>query len=84
MTACSNCHGKDLKGDPSGTPPNLVIAAAYSGEGFYHFLKTGEGGLGRKDVGKMSELARDHFHYFNETEINAMYAFLKTLPNWRD
>jgi mono/diheme cytochrome c family protein len=84
MTACSNCHGKDLKGDPSGTPPNLVIASAYSREGFYHLLKTGEGGLGRKDVGKMSELARDDFRYLNDTEINDMYAFLKTLPFGKD
>jgi cytochrome c553 len=84
MTACSNCHGKDLKGSASGTPPNLVIAAAYSQESFHHFMKTGEGGLVRKDLGKMSELARDHFHYFNDTEINAMHTFLTTLTDRKD
>jgi mono/diheme cytochrome c family protein len=79
MTACSNCHGKDLKGNPAGTPPNLIIAHAYTREQFIHLLKTGEGGRGKKDLGLMSIMAKDHFRYMNETEMNAIYSFLQTL-----
>jgi cytochrome c553 len=82
MTACSNCHGKDLKGKEK--RPNLVIAAAYSKEQFYHLIKTGEGGLGRKYLGQMSELAKNHLSSLNETEIDAIYSFLKTLPYRKD
>jgi mono/diheme cytochrome c family protein len=82
MTTCSNCHGKDLKG--SGKRPNLVIAAAYTKDQFYHLIKTGEGGLGRKELGQMSELAREHFSYLNDSEIGAIFSFLKTLPHRKD
>jgi mono/diheme cytochrome c family protein len=82
MTACNNCHGKDLKG--SGKRPNLVIAAAYKKEQFYHLIKTGEGGLGRKNLGQMSKLAKNHFSYLNDAEIDAIYTFLKTLPYRKD
>jgi cytochrome c553 len=84
MTACSNCHGKDLKGDATNKRPNLVIASAYTKEKFEHFIKTGEGGLGRKDLGLMSQLARRHFSYLSDSEINAMYVFLRTLPYRKD
>jgi mono/diheme cytochrome c family protein len=82
MTACSNCHGKDLKG--TGKRPNLVIAAAYTKEQFYHLIKTGEGGLGRKNLGQMSELAEKHFSHLRDAEIDAVYTFLKTLPYRND
>jgi cytochrome c553 len=87
MTTCSNCHGKDLKGkEPQGKVrrPNLIIAAAYTKQQFYHLIKTGEGGLGRKDLGQMSEIAKNHLGFLNDDEIDAIYSFLKTLPYRKD
>jgi cytochrome c553 len=81
MTTCSNCHGRNLKGNLAGTTPNLVIVHAYTKEQFIHLLKTGEGALGRKNLGLMSIMAKDHFRYLNEKEMNAIYSFLKTLDN---
>jgi len=49
-----------LKGGPGGTAPNLIIAGAYNRDQFIHFLKTGEGELGRKDLGLMSLIAKNH------------------------
>jgi hypothetical protein len=62
----------------------LVIAAAYTKKQFYHLIKTGEGGLGRKDLGQMSELAKKHLSYLNDDEIDAIYSLLKTLPYRKD
>ena len=81
MTTCSGCHGKDLKGNAAGTTPNLVIAHAYTKEQFFHLLRTGEGSLGRKNVGLMTVVARDNLSYLNDNEMSAIYSFLKTLGN---
>jgi hypothetical protein len=75
ITACNNCHRHDLKGNASGTTPNLVIHWCLSVEAFYHFIKRGQGRPGRENVGKMSELARNHFRYFNESQINPCMRF---------
>ena len=80
MTACSNCHGKDLKGNALRNIPNLIIASAYNKDQFKHLLKTGEGGLNKKELGLMSEMGKNHLCYLSDKEVNAIYAFLKTLP----
>jgi len=76
-TSCTSCHGVDLKGKEIVHSPNLVVAGAYSEEGFIHLLRTGEGGLGRKWLGLMSIVAKDHLSYLTEPEMKAIYAFLK-------
>ena len=84
MTVCSGCHGgPTLKGDPSDhmKSPPLVIAAAYSKDKFHHFLRTGEGGLAKKDCGMMSLTAKQFLHNLTDHEIEAVYAFVQTLPN---
>jgi cytochrome c553 len=78
MTTCGSCHGRNLEGNPAATTPNLVIVHAYTNEQFIHLLKTGEGALGKKNLGLMSIVAKDHFSYMNEKEMNAIYSFLKT------
>ena len=78
MSTCASCHGKNLTGNAVGTTPNLVIVKAYTNEQFIHLLKTGEGALGKKNLGLMSIMANDHFSYMNEKEMNALYSFLKT------
>jgi mono/diheme cytochrome c family protein len=77
MTVCSSCHGGNLQGQ--GHAPNMSIAGAYSNVQFIHFLKTGEGALGRKELLVMSALAKNHLSYLNANEMNAIYTFLKSL-----
>jgi mono/diheme cytochrome c family protein len=77
MTACSSCHGENLQGQ--GHAPNMTIAGAYTNRQFIHLLKTGEGALGRKELLNMSAVAKNHLSYLNANEMNAIYAFLKSL-----
>jgi cytochrome c553 len=79
MTVCSGCHGQDLKGNTTLNTPDLVIASAYTENEFRHLLKTGEGGLDRRDLGIMSSVSKDHLKYLADDEIHAMYLFLQTL-----
>lgn len=84
MTVCSGCHGgPTLAGstDEHMKSPPLVIAAAYSKDKLNHFLRTGEGGLAKKDCGGMSLIAKGFLHNLTDREIDAVYAFVQTLPN---
>lgn len=84
MSVCSGCHGgPELKGDPDPhmNSPALIIATSYKPEAFRHFLHTGEGGLGKKDCGEMSKLAKGFLTKLTDNEINDVYAYLQTLPN---
>ncbi len=84
MSVCSGCHGgPELKGDPDPhmNSPALIIATAYKPEAFRHFLHTGEGGLGKKDCGRMSLMAKEFLTKLTDNEINDVYAYLQTLPN---
>lgn len=84
MSVCSGCHGgPELKGDPDPhmNSPALVIATAYKPAAFRHFLHTGEGGLGKKDCGEMSKLAKGFLTKLTDNEINDVYAYLQTLPS---
>ena len=84
MTACSGCHGGPTLGgstDEHMKAPPLMIAAAYQPATFRHFLRTGEGGLGRKDCGMMSALAKGYLHNLTDREVDAIYTYLHTLPN---
>ncbi len=78
QTACSHCHGTDLKGDEFMKSPGLNIVFMYNQDQFRHLLRTGEGAT-RKEVGMMSEVVQNCLHHFTDEEIDDMYAFLKTL-----
>jgi mono/diheme cytochrome c family protein len=79
MTTCTACHGKDLKGF-SGFSPDLIIAAAYKKEEFFKLLRNGVALGDRKDIGMMSQVAKDYLSYFNDKEVSSIYAYLKTKP----
>ena len=82
MSVCSGCHGgPELKGNEQMKSPALIIATAYKPEAFRHFLHTGEGGLGKKDCGEMSMIAKGFLTKLMDNEINDVYAFLQTLPS---
>jgi mono/diheme cytochrome c family protein len=76
---CTGCHAPDLKGR-KGFSPDLIIATGYSRTQFLHLLQTGEGGLGRKDVTMMSDVAKHNLCYLHEDEMNAIYSYLETMP----
>ena len=75
---CALCHGMDLKGRDFGdgtATPDLTISAAYSPDEFKALIKTGVG-VGDRDLGMMSEVARERFSLFSDEEIDLLYRFL--------
>jgi len=83
MTACTACHGTDLKGE-EGFSPNLIIASAYSEKDFFRLIRTGVALGDRKDIGMMSRVAKNNLSYLNDKEISSIYAYLKTRPTLKD
>lgn len=73
-TACPECHNLTLQGYPGDTP-DLSIAAGYTPAQFAHFFATGEA-LGGRELGLMSEVARNRFSNFTDEEEAALYAYL--------
>jgi len=80
-TICAGCHGTSLRGEsnPDFTSPDLRIVAAYSPEAFARLLRTGVA-LGDRNVGVMSQLARDHLSHLTDAEIAALYGYLHAFP----
>ncbi len=81
MTSCTECHGPDLRGDPTSGrsgAPSLVVAAAYSDTDFARFMRTGVAS-GDRQLPMMSGVARGRFAYFTDREIRALHGYLKTL-----
>lgn len=75
---CAECHGPKLEGDPSGRPPNLVVAGGYSREQFETLMTKGIAAGGRKLKDPlMGEVARERFTHFTPHERDALYAYLK-------
>ena len=83
MTSCTSCHGINLKGK-TGFTPDLIIATAYTKDKFIHLLQTGEGGLGRKTLGMMSDIAKGHLCYLHNNEMCAIYAYLEMVPSQKN
>ena len=79
QTTCSGCHGQNLKGNAVLNAPDLIVATLYKENEFKMLLRTGEGRAGRRDLGLMSTVSKNHLKYFNDDEIDAMYVFLQTL-----
>ena len=82
MTSCPECHGPDLHGWPDDNVPSLAIVAAYSLEDFTTLLRTGEP-IGGRELDLMAEAAIKGFSHFTDSEIAALYAYLRTLISSR-
>ncbi|HEY8571754.1 c-type cytochrome [Phenylobacterium sp.] len=74
--ACTECHGKDLRGREALKAPDLDVAAAYSPQDFATLLRTGVPPTGR-DLGLMSGVARDRFSHLSDDEVAALYEYLR-------
>ncbi|HEU0134555.1 MAG TPA: c-type cytochrome, partial [Allosphingosinicella sp.] len=77
-TACSECHGPALMGGSAGPDqkaPDLAVAAGYDAAQFRTLMKTGRPPSGR-DLGLMSEVARNDFSHLTDAELDALHAYL--------
>ena len=75
MTTCTGCHNNQLQGY-DGFTPDLDIAGSYSAAELTRLLTTGEGKV-KKNLGLMSEVAREHFSKLTEGERAAVVAYVK-------
>ena len=74
-TVCTECHGLDLRGDPSGKPPDLEVAGSYPLGAFTHLMRTGKA-PGEREVGLMSRVARERFSHLTDAEIASLHRYL--------
>lgn len=77
-TNCAECHGPALMGGSAGPDekaPDLSVAAGYDAVQFRTLMKTGRPPSG-KDLGLMSEVARNDFSHLTDAEIDALHAYL--------
>lgn len=83
---CAECHGIDLTGGqaPPGKtpPPDLMAVGAYDAVAFRQLMRTGLPPEGR-DLGLMGEVARGRYSRFTDTELDAVYAYLKQVADSR-
>jgi mono/diheme cytochrome c family protein len=79
-TVCAECHGTSLRGavNPDFTSPDLRVVGAYSPEAFARLLRTGVA-LGDRQLGVMSERARNNLSQLTGSEISALYSYLHAL-----
>jgi mono/diheme cytochrome c family protein len=75
MTACTECHGVNLRGTDIVKAPNLLVSAAYSDEAFAKLMRTGVG-LTDRDLGLMREVGQVRFSQFTDTEVRAIRTYL--------
>ncbi|MEM9303311.1 MAG: cytochrome c [Pseudomonadota bacterium] len=81
MTSCNECHGLDLRGQTQyDSTPDLSILVAYDRDEFEGLMRNGVARDGRDDLPLMSMVARDRFGAWTDEEMDALYAFLRTLP----
>ena len=76
---CTECHGSDLSGGqptPDEAAPGLSIAGAYDLAQLRRLLRTGVPPSGR-DLGLMSEIARNDTRHLNDAEIDALFGYLQ-------
>jgi cytochrome c553 len=77
MSACSECHGQDLNGNPGAKAPPLAIAKAYTAEQFAKLMREGVP-LSGQELELMSPTARARFASFTAEEVAAVYEFLRS------
>ena len=74
-TTCTACHNSELQGY-EGFTPDLDIAGSYTSEELTRLLTTGEGKV-KKDLGLMSDVAKNHFSHLTASERAAVVAYIK-------
>ena len=74
-TTCTGCHNNELQGY-DGFTPDLDIAGSYTTEELTRLLTTGEGKV-KKDLGLMSDVAKNHFVKLTASERAAVVAYIK-------
>lgn len=79
MTTCTGCHNSKLQGY-EGFTPDLDIAGTYSEAELARLLNTGEGKT-RKDLGMMSDMARNHFSKMTPREREAVVGYVLARAN---
>ena len=83
LTACSECHGLDVRGwvdvEEGWFAPDLAIAASYSPEDFRRLMHEGIA-LGDRELEMMSGVARKRFSILTEEQCRDLHAYLATLP----
>ena len=79
MTVCTECHNSELQGYPDFSP-SLDVAGAYSKDELVHLLRTGEG-KAKKDLGLMSQTARNRFSKLTEREMEAITGYVLAHAN---
>jgi cytochrome c553 len=81
---CAECHGLDLKGGPTPFPgdkprPDLtMMVSAYEPRDFTQLLHTGIA-AGDREVGLMSEVARNRFAHLTDAEVEAVRSYIVAL-----
>lgn len=71
---CSECHDSQLQGH-AGFSPNLIVASGYTDADFDRLLATGKG-VGDRDLGLMSLIAKTHLSYLTPAERKAVLGYL--------
>lgn len=81
-TTCTECHGRDLRGDADGPEPspNLALVASYTPEQFARLMREGVPAGGQK-LGLMAAVARGRCAHFTDEEIAALYQYLRLLAD---
>lgn len=77
-TICSHCHELDQEHDDGWgmvTPALRMMGQAYPTEDFRHLLRTGKG-MGDRELGLMSSVARGDLSHMTDSEIDAIHAYL--------
>lgn len=74
-TVCVECHGENLRGEVDFSPSLEVVATSYSLADFELLMRTGTA-IGGRNVGLMSEIARDNTRHFTRSEVAGLYAYL--------
>lgn len=77
-TSCTECHGETLGGDAEGTPA-LPKAVGYTLPEFESLMLEGTVRGGR-DIGLMGQTIRSRFVHLRRDEVDAIWAWLQTLP----
>jgi mono/diheme cytochrome c family protein len=77
-TSCTECHGEHLRGDPSGSPPDMAIAASFPDADWMRLMRTGSG-LGGRQLDLMERVSLGRFRYFTDAEARAVHAYLSAM-----
>ena len=82
---CTECHGLRLTGDPAAAgggaaTPSLAGVLGYSRDQFVTLLRTGTPKEPTTKLDLMARTARGSLTYLTDSEIDAIYGYLKGLP----